>query len=98
MVDLEVMSMTRASNYEEFDQIKIGQRIKEIRKEYHLSVEEFAEEVGVSNNAVYKWQRGDSAPDIYNLWYISTHFDVSLDYLIVGRKEAQNVYSLQMVA
>ena len=67
------------------DFLAMGMRIKRVRKAHHLSVGRFAEILQVSDNAVYKWQRGETAPDIVNLCIISTRFGVSLDYLMLGR-------------
>ena len=64
---------------------QVGNRIKKIRIDNDLTVEKFAEILNVSSNAVYKWQRGENAPDIINIGFISSRFDVSLDYLIMGR-------------
>lgn len=67
------------------DFVAMGQRIKQVRKANGLTVEKFAEILHVSDNAVYKWQRGETAPDILNIGIISSRFGVSLDYLILGR-------------
>lgn len=62
--------------------MKIDQEIKKIRKTNGLSQEEFAKMLAVSRQAVSKWERGSSLPDIENLMYISNLFNVSLDTLI----------------
>lgn len=72
-------------SFNEVDLEKVGKRIKKLRIDNKLTVEQFAEILCVSENAVYKWQRGDSAPDIMNFGYMSSKFRVSLDYLIMGR-------------
>lgn len=42
------------------DTIKTGARIKELRKERHITVAQLAEYMGFeSEQAIYKWQRGD---------------------------------------
>lgn len=76
----------------------IGARIKQVRQSNHLTVEQFAEEMGVSENAVYKWQRGETVPDIMNFGYLSTHFGVSLDYLILGRGDSDELSPLPLCA
>ena len=77
--------MIEIYNYETVDLKKVGNRIKKIRLLNGLTVEQFAEILNVSENAVYKWQRGETSPDIINFGYISSRFEVSLDYLIMGR-------------
>ncbi|MBN2879674.1 MAG: helix-turn-helix transcriptional regulator [Clostridia bacterium] len=53
-----------------------------LRKENNLSQEELAEKLGVSRQAVAKWESGTNLPDITNLISISNIFSVSLDRLI----------------
>lgn len=80
------------------DLSQVGNRIKKVRIDNDLTVEQFAEILNVSENAVYKWQRGETAPDIVNFGFISSHFDVSLDYLIMGRGEGKEPSPLPFVA
>ena len=46
------------------DQKKIGKFICTLRKEKQLTQEQLAEKLGVSINAVSKWERGLSFPDV----------------------------------
>ena len=62
----------------------IGVRIAALRKEHGLSQESFAEQVGVSRQAVSKWESDASVPEVDKLAQISTLFGVSIDYLIKG--------------
>lgn len=86
------------SGFYEVDLEQVGRRIKKLRKDNHLTVEKFAEILCVSENAVYKWQRGDSAPDIMNFGFMSSRFEVSLDYLIMGRGDGEEPSPLPLVA
>ena len=65
----------------------LGQRIQEYRKAAGLSQEALGEELGVSRQAVSKWENGKSYPDIHSLLLLSALFDVSLDQLIKGDLE-----------
>ena len=56
----------------------------ELRREAGLSQEEFAEKLGVSRQAVSKWERGEAYPDTDNLITISGMFGVTLDELLKG--------------
>ena len=56
----------------------------EIRRNASLSHEEFAEKLGVSRQAVSKWERGEAYPDTENLITISEMFGVTLDELLKG--------------
>ena len=45
------------------DQVKIGKFISACRKKLNITQEKLAEELGVSKNAVSKWERGLNLPD-----------------------------------
>ena len=66
----------------------LGQKIACLRKEKKLSQEELAEKLGVSRQAISKWERNESLPDVYNLVNIADALDVSLDLLIHKEKQA----------
>ncbi len=69
--------------------MSLGTNIREHRKRCGLSQEKLAELVGVSRQAVTKWETGQSAPSTENLLRLAEIFDVSLDALITaGTPEA----------
>lgn len=64
-----------------------GARIKELRKQKKLKVEDIARFMGFeSEQAVYKWQRGDSLPTIDNLYALSVLFETSVDDILIGNR------------
>ncbi len=63
----------------------IGSRISELRKKASLSQEYIAEKLGVSRQAVSKWETDASAPDTYNLIALAELFGVSVEYLATGK-------------
>lgn len=65
-----------------FDIVIMAENIKEYRNKKGLSQYEFAESLGVSPQAVSKWECGQSCPSIENLCAISELLDVSIDELI----------------
>ena len=69
------------------DQEKIGNLIKKIRKDNHLTQKEFAELFGVTYQAVSKWENGINIPDIATLKDISNKFHVDMDELLAGEKK-----------
>lgn len=64
--------------------IEIANRLYEMRKKKGLSQEELAEKIGVSRQAVSKWERAESSPDIENLILLSQLYCVSLDELLMN--------------
>lgn len=65
----------------------IGNRIAKLRKERGLSQEKLAEKVGVSSQAVSKWENDASCPDISLLPILARVLDVTTDELLTGKKD-----------
>lgn len=61
---------------------QLGNNLYQLRKQASLSQEELAERLGVSRQAVSKWECGETMPDTENLIAISRIFGVSLDALV----------------
>lgn len=68
--------------------MKIGQAITNIRKENHLSQEQFAEALQVSRQTISNWENEKSYPDLSMMVTISDKFNISLDYFL---KEDKNI-------
>lgn len=59
----------------------IGEKIAQLRVQHHFTQNELAEKLGVSRQAISKWENGNSIPDLENLIAISELFETSLDAL-----------------
>ena len=73
------------------NQEKIGKFISELRKSKGLTQQQLADMLGVTFQAVSKWERGKNAPDIAVLKDISTIFNVDIDDILNG--ETKNKYN-----
>ncbi|MBO4563119.1 MAG: helix-turn-helix domain-containing protein, partial [Clostridia bacterium] len=62
--------------------IEIANRLVELRKQKGLSQEELAERLGISRQAVSKWERAESSPEIDNVIVLSRLYGVSIDQLL----------------
>ncbi len=67
----------------------IGTRIAELRKSKGYSQEYIAEQLGVSRQAVSKWEQDLSAPDTYNLIALSKLLGVTVEYIAVGEIKSE---------
>ncbi len=66
----------------------LGKNLYELRKGASLSQEELAERLGVSRQAVSKWECGEALPDTENLIAISRIFEISLDSLVGNAQDS----------
>lgn len=71
----------------------IGQNIARHRKEKELTQEDLAKELGISFQAISKWERGNSLPDITLIPDISKILGISIDRLF-GYKNQENITSI----
>lgn len=62
--------------------IEIANRLVNLRKEKGFSQEQLAEKIGVSRQAVSKWERSEASPDTDNLIMLARLYEVSLDELL----------------
>lgn len=78
------------------DQEKVGKFIKEIRIKNNLTQKEFAEKLGVTFQAVSKWENAKNIPDISLLKEISTLFNVDISEILEGeskkKKDSKIIY------
>ena len=72
-------------DYPVINTVATGRRIRELRKQNHLRVEDVSRFMGFeSEQAIYKWQRGDSLPTVDNLYALSRLFGTTVDDILVG--------------
>ena len=63
--------------------IEIANKLLELRKAEGLSQEQLAQKLGISRQAVSKWERGEASPDTDNLIELARLYDISLDELLL---------------
>ena len=66
---------------------KIVLDIKALRKEKNMTQEQFAQKMGVSINAVSKWERGINFPDVSLFKKLCNELNISIEELINGEKD-----------
>lgn len=62
--------------------IEIANRLVQLRKQHGLSQEELAAKLGLSRQAVSKWERAEASPDTDNLILLSRVYNISIDELL----------------
>ena len=76
------------------DQKAFGEKLRNHRKKLGMTQEEVAEKVGVSAQAISKWESGDCLPDCFNLKAISDVYKISADVLL----ETESTVDIETVA
>ena len=61
--------------------IRLGEKIRTLRKNKNISQEVLAQYLGISFQAVSKWENGDTLPDVTMIPAIASFFEVSTDEL-----------------
>lgn len=64
--------------------MNLADRIQQLRKIRGISQEELADRIGVSRQAVSKWESGQTSPDLEKIVLLSDYFEVTTDYLLKG--------------
>lgn len=65
-----------------FNQVDFGKRVRSFRSRNNYSQKELAFRIGVSEQAVSKWENGECLPDVYNLKLLARILRVSVDGLL----------------
>ena len=65
----------------------LGKRIAALRRDKELKQDELAEKLGVTPQAVSKWENDQTCPDISLLPLLAETLGVSIDELLTGKKE-----------
>lgn len=74
----------------------LGQKISKLRKEKKLSQIDMAKQVGVSRDAISKYERDDNIPSVENAKRIAKILDVTIDFL-VSEDDKQDVIDVSML-
>lgn len=69
--------------------MNISDRIQNLRKVKGISQEELADKVGVSRQAVSKWESEQSIPDLDKVIIMSDYFSVTTDYILKGIESSE---------
>lgn len=75
----------------------LGERIKACRQRAGMSQEKVAELVGVSRQAVTKWEVNQSAPNTENLFKLAEIFGTTVDLLLASENESPQASAEQLV-
>lgn len=80
------LSYTEHIKNKEVTNMTFAEKLRSIRKQAGMSQEQLAEKLGVSRQAVTKWETDAGIPDIENIMAISALFDISIDELLSNER------------
>ena len=66
--------------------MNIAERLQELRKKAGYSQEQVAEMLGISRQAISKWESGQGNPEIDNVIKLTEIYHVSADYILLGQE------------
>lgn len=79
----------RETNWQEQPALKdLGERVQALRRRQGISQEELAAALGVSRQAVSKWESRQAQPELDKVVGLAAYFGVSLDWLLLGQEAA----------
>lgn len=73
------------------NQQKIGNFLKELRKENKLTQEQLAEKFNISNRTVSRWENGNNMPDLSILVELADFYNVDVREIIDGERKSENM-------
>lgn len=68
--------------------MNLSERLQELRKKEGYSQEQVAEMLGLSRQAISKWESGQGKPEIDNIIKLTEIYHVSADYILSGTEKA----------
>lgn len=75
--------------------MSIGKRITKLRNALKMTQDELAEKLDVSRQSIFKWEKDLVIPEMDNIIRLSKVFNVSLEYLVNGKKEFKNKVTIK---
>ena len=70
--------------------MNFSEKLKSKRKEFGMSQEQLAEKIGVSRQAITKWETDGGLPDIENILSIASLFNTTVDDFLSSEKQLKN--------
>ena len=74
------------------DQIKTGKFIADERKKKGYTQRQLAEQLGISDKTISKWERGNGFPEISLLLPLCNELDLSVNELLTGERISETEY------
>ena len=73
------------------NQYKMGEFLKQLRKEKNLTQEELAKKLYTSSRTISRWETGKTLPDLNSLIELADFYDVDIREIIDGERKRENM-------
>lgn len=73
---------------------EFGKKIKQLRIERGLTLEQVEKDLGITNSAVSKWERGEREPKLQNVKMLAAYYGVSFAWL-AGESDNPYIYPIK---
>lgn len=73
------------------NQVKIGEFLRELRKEKGLTQEQLAEQFNISRRSVSRWETGSNLPDLDILIEMADYYGVELKEILNGERKSEKM-------
>ena len=77
--------------YCSIDMIKTGQKIRELRIKKAITAENLAEMMGITSQAVFRWQNGKALPSLDNMLLLASIFEVMVEDIVVFNEPKKEI-------
>ncbi len=67
----------------------LGERIQKLRKYNNQSQEQLAEALGISRQAISKWESNQGQPEINNIIKLAEIYNTTTDYILLGKEDIE---------
>ena len=74
------------------DQIKIGNFITDMRKAKNITQKQLAEQLGISDRTISKWECGNGMPEVSMMLPLCEILEINVNELLSGERLSQNDY------
>ena len=74
------------------DTQKIGQFLKELRKQNNMTQEQLGQRIGVTNKTVSRWETGNYMPPIESLKLLSDIYQISINEILAGESISEESF------
>jgi|GEM_PF-1484778 len=75
---------------------RIGQKIRELREDHHLSVDDLASKLGIAKSVVWGYESGKKQVSVSHLQLLADYFEVTVDFILERNQPTNKLDFIQL--